>query len=153
MSTSPKSSKSKSTTAKSKTTTAKSKKTAQPRKATQQKSDLLTVALWISGIMAFSYVLALIPSVARETVGNVPDSWFTYWAISGALYFSGLYKVFRLERIGAQLIIAASLADAVIPTILFRNHLGGSAFLDAGFNIAFAGLWIFILRRKPALLK
>lgn len=152
MSTSSKSSKPKGTAAKAKTKKTAAKST-QSRKTTRQKSDLLTIVLWLSGVMALSYILALIPNAVRETVGNVPDSWFTYWAISGVFYFGGLYKALRHERIGAKLIIAASLADAFIPTVLFRNYLDNSSFFDAGFNLIFAGLWILILRRKPAILK
>ncbi len=132
--------------AKAKTTT--KQKTKKP----QAQSDFFTVMLWLSVLGALSYIMTLHPAVIRDILGDIPTGWHVYWATSGLLFLAGLVWATQRKLRGVKILMTISLADAVLPILLFSQLRTRDSVWDALFNIIFVGLWLTFIRRNPKFL-
>lgn len=135
----------------SKTTTKTKNKTI--KTPTKQKSDFFLVLLWLSGVSAISYVMALMPKVVTETLGSVPTGWYAYWAASGTVFAVGLYLTIRRKLIGLKLLVAISVIDAILPYLIFSQQRNSDGIWDVVTNLGFAALWVLFLKRNPKFLQ
>ena len=120
------------------------------RAKNKQKNDFFTVLLWVSFIGLISYALSILGYFFHDGKSTVPSGWVTYWTISGVIYMHGFFLTCVRVRLGAYILIAVSLCDAVLPLLIFTNSRDGLPNLIM--NTILAVGWIVFIRKNPKFL-
>ena len=116
----------------------------------KQKSDFYNILLFISFVGLVSYVLSILGFIFNEGKSTVPDGWVAYWVVSGLVYMHSFFFTCARVKLGAFLLIAICIADAVLPLLIFDNTPDGLPNLIM--NSALAIGWIVFIRKNPKFL-
>lgn len=91
-------------------------------------TELLRVLLVLYGAVgAISYVGLFYPGLYGEYYVSLPAFYFPYWAVSAAVFLSGIVATYKLKKVGAFALLGVSALDIVISLYLERFVLDPSA--------------------------